>query len=309
MSTQAANVVRIESLENGAIWRAHLNTPRANILDHDKIEALAAMFDRARRDATVKAIVIEGEGPNFSFGASVQEHLPGECARMLSSFHAMFHAMLDASVATLAAAQPGAPELAAFCQRIASHARGQPARNARGNAPVASSSVRAHRGGADDLLLSGRTTGRRGVPPGPRGRAPRKPRRRGSPTRAPRFPVRRRACAGRSAPRGSDSRNVPARSPGVDVLDDLMRTADANEGLQAFIENDRPRGRIDDATAYRRRSRRTRGADLPRPVARRSPRVEGTHRRPRHRLHARLHPARAAARAGGVARRHHGRRR
>ena len=37
MSTQAANVVRIESLDDGAIWRARLNTPASNILDRDKI--------------------------------------------------------------------------------------------------------------------------------------------------------------------------------------------------------------------------------------------------------------------------------
>jgi cyclohexa-1,5-dienecarbonyl-CoA hydratase len=125
MSTPAADretVVRVETLDDGAIWCARLNTPNANILDRDKVEALASLFDRARRDGSLKAVILEGEGPNFSFGASVQEHLPEHCAGMLSSFHGLFRTMLDASVVTMAAVRGqclgGGLELAAFCHRV-----------------------------------------------------------------------------------------------------------------------------------------------------------------------------------------------
>ena len=34
-------------------------------------------------DAKLGAVLIDAEGPHFSFGASVEEHLPAQCAAML----------------------------------------------------------------------------------------------------------------------------------------------------------------------------------------------------------------------------------
>lgn len=169
MSTEAVNrssVVRVESLDDGAIWRVLLNTPKANILDAEKIAALMALFERAAHDTSLKAIVIEGEGPNFSFGASVEEHLPENCAAMLSTFHQLFRTILDTSVITLAAVRGhclgGGLELAAFCNRVfaAGNARlGQPEIALGVFAPVASLILneRMGRGGAEDLLIAGRS--------------------------------------------------------------------------------------------------------------------------------------------------------
>ena len=60
------------------VARLILSAPKANILDQgmvtDLCEALASIEDR--RD--LRAIVIDAEGPHFSFGASVEEQLPGE---------------------------------------------------------------------------------------------------------------------------------------------------------------------------------------------------------------------------------------
>ena len=68
--------VRLESLEGGAVWRAVLNTPKANILDMEKCDILSEIFVDAARTRPLKAVIIGAEGPHFSFGASVQEHLP-----------------------------------------------------------------------------------------------------------------------------------------------------------------------------------------------------------------------------------------
>lgn len=75
------STVRLEVLDDGAIWHVVLATPKANILDIEKTEQLSSIFERARDDKGLKAIVIEGEGPHFSFGASVDEHLPGRSSR------------------------------------------------------------------------------------------------------------------------------------------------------------------------------------------------------------------------------------
>ena len=39
--------VRVEPLDDGAIWRVLLATPKANIVDMEKIEILTAIFERA----------------------------------------------------------------------------------------------------------------------------------------------------------------------------------------------------------------------------------------------------------------------
>jgi cyclohexa-1,5-dienecarbonyl-CoA hydratase len=53
------------------------------------IAALDAAFAAHRGNAGLRGVLIDHEGPNFSFGASVEEHLPASCARMLRSLHAL----------------------------------------------------------------------------------------------------------------------------------------------------------------------------------------------------------------------------
>jgi cyclohexa-1,5-dienecarbonyl-CoA hydratase len=158
--------VRVEPLDDGAIWRVLLATPKANIVDMEKVEVLTAIFDRAKTTADLKAIVIEGEGPHFSFGASVQEHLPGQFEAMLRGFHGLFGRMLDASVFTLAAVRGqclgGGLELVFFCNRVVASPDaklGQPEIMLGVFAPVASVALadRVGRGAAEDLCISGRS--------------------------------------------------------------------------------------------------------------------------------------------------------
>lgn len=158
--------IRLEALDDGAIWRAVLNTPKANILDRQKCETLTQIFADAVSVKDLKAVVLEGEGPHFSFGASVQEHLPDQIHAMLTGFHNLFYHMLDARVVTLAAVRGqclgGGLELAAFCNRLfaSPDARlGQPEITLGVIAPVASVLLaeRVGRSHAEDLCLSGRS--------------------------------------------------------------------------------------------------------------------------------------------------------
>ena len=70
--------VHLETFEDGAIWRVVLATPKANLLDMEKSRALSSIFRRARDEQDLKAIVIEGQGPNFSFGSSVDLDIRGK---------------------------------------------------------------------------------------------------------------------------------------------------------------------------------------------------------------------------------------
>ena len=39
--------------------------------------------------------LLDAEGPHFSFGASVEEHLAERCAAMLASLHALLLSMIE----------------------------------------------------------------------------------------------------------------------------------------------------------------------------------------------------------------------
>ena len=156
--------VRLEALDDGSIWRAVLATPKANILDMQKCTILSEIFAEAVTTKDLKAIIIDADGPHFSFGASVQEHLPDQIEAMLHGFHQLFYRILDARVVTLAAVRGqclgGAMELAIFCNRVFASPDawlGQPEIVLGVIAPVASVMLadRVGRSRAENILLSG----------------------------------------------------------------------------------------------------------------------------------------------------------
>ena len=247
--------VRLEITEAGALWRLFLSRPKGNILDGSMVAGLTATFERALGDAAVKAILLEGEGEHFSFGASIQEHLPDQCEAMLRRFNGLLRAMLTASVPTLAVVRGqclgGGLELAAFCHRVfaSRDARlGQPEIALGVFAPVASIVLteRMGRGAAEDLLLSGRTVDadealRLGlvdeIAADPAASALGYARSHLMPRSASslRFAVR--------ASRMEFSQRLLAGLGHLEALylRELMQTEDANEGLNAFLEKRPPR--------------------------------------------------------------------
>jgi cyclohexa-1,5-dienecarbonyl-CoA hydratase len=80
---------------DGALLRLRLARPNANIIDAAMIAALTEAFAAHRDNAGLLAALVDHEGPHFSFGASVEEHLPASCEQMLRSLHALLEAMLD----------------------------------------------------------------------------------------------------------------------------------------------------------------------------------------------------------------------
>jgi enoyl-CoA hydratase/carnithine racemase len=61
-----------------------LARPKANICDAAMIAALQAALDAHRDRAALRGVLLDAEGPHFSFGASVEEHLAERCAAMLA---------------------------------------------------------------------------------------------------------------------------------------------------------------------------------------------------------------------------------
>lgn len=112
--------LQVQSEKGGAIVRWVLDAPRANLLDNEMVDALRSAIRDIGTD--VKAVVVEGSGEHFSFGASVREHRPGEIDTALPKFHALFRDLLDVARPLVAVVRGnclgGGLELAAFCNWI-----------------------------------------------------------------------------------------------------------------------------------------------------------------------------------------------
>ena len=67
---------------DGQLLRLRLATPKANIVDAAMIAALVAALETHGNNADLKGVLLDAEGPHFSFGASVEEHLPAQCSAM-----------------------------------------------------------------------------------------------------------------------------------------------------------------------------------------------------------------------------------
>jgi cyclohexa-1,5-dienecarbonyl-CoA hydratase len=246
--------VRLEALEEGAIWRAVLATPKANILDMEKCDILSEIFVDAAATKSLKAVIVEADGPHFSFGASVQEHLPDQIESMLHGFHRVFYSILDARVVTLAAVQGqclgGAMELAIFCNRLFASPGapfGQPEIVLGVIAPVASVMLadRVGRSRAEDLLMTGRSlNAEQALPIGlvdeiaddPGKAALEYAREHLLPKSASSLRL-----AVRASRAGFEDR-VRGQLAAVEALflQELITTADAQEGLNAFLEKRQP---------------------------------------------------------------------
>lgn len=103
----------------GGVARVRLGRPRANVLDAEMVQALRGVVADCAAVTSLKLLVFEAEGPNFSFGASVPEHLPGRVEGMLRSFHDLFLDIEELGVPTAAVVRGhclgGAAELATSC--------------------------------------------------------------------------------------------------------------------------------------------------------------------------------------------------
>jgi len=164
----ASEPVRVEVLEGGAVRRVVLAAPKGNVIDLAMSAALARAFAHVADEKEVRAVLLEGEGAHFSFGASVPEHLPPTTASLLHGFHGLIQTMLRTPVVWLAAVRGrclgGGLELASACHRIFAEPGaqlGQPEIALGVFAPAASVLLHERIGPrhAADLCLTGRLVG------------------------------------------------------------------------------------------------------------------------------------------------------
>lgn len=153
---------------DGRLLRLRLARPKANIVDAAMIAALDAALADAQGEAPIRAVLLDHEGPHFSFGASVQEHLPESFKGMLAALHQLVLRMVAYPVPILVSIKGqclgGGLEVAASGHLLfaAPDAKfGQPEIVLGVFAPAASCLLpeRMTRALAEDLLYSGRSIG------------------------------------------------------------------------------------------------------------------------------------------------------
>jgi cyclohexa-1,5-dienecarbonyl-CoA hydratase len=240
---------------DGALLRLRLARPKANVVDAQMIGALHSALQAHGASPGLRGVLLDAEGPHFSFGASVEEHLAERCAAMLASLHALLLSMVEFPVPILVAVRGqclgGGLEVALAGGPLFAHPQaqfGQPEVKLGVFAPAASCLMpwRISPSAAEELLWSGRSLN-------------------GSDARSlglvqvladdpeaaalsyfdehlqPRSAAAlAHAVAAVRAPRARELRQRLAEVEHL-YLDRLMKTHDANEGLAAFLARRTPR--------------------------------------------------------------------
>jgi len=247
---------RIQLERAGAVARLTLNRPPVNVLDLAALGELNAALDSLPAPPAVRFLVFAGAGEKaFSAGVEVRDHTPDRVAGMLGAFHGVFRKLWRSDWITIAAVDGhclgGGMELATVCDFVLAtrSARfGQPEIKLACFPPVAAVLLPALVGPkrALDLILTGRTlTAEQArefglvtevVADGELGKAV----------------ENLLATLGALSPAALPlTRRAVLRGAGLDFeralddaerfyLDVLMKTHDAAEGIQAFLEKRPP---------------------------------------------------------------------
>jgi cyclohexa-1,5-dienecarbonyl-CoA hydratase len=242
-------------VEDVDVVRITLARPPLNILTTEMMVDLQVALEAAAERPALKALVLAAEGKAFCAGVAVEDHL-GERARpMLETFHGVFLALRALECPTIAAVQGaalgGGAELATFCDVVVADEGatfGQPEIRVGVFSPIAvlHYPLRVGPARALRLLLTGEIIGAaealrigladRVVPPGTLADAVESEVGRFRTLSAVVLRLTKRAVR--------DAQGLPFDG-GLAVLEELyhhalMTTADAEEGLRAFVEKRKP---------------------------------------------------------------------
>ena len=94
--------LRVEETDAGARLRLVLDQPKGNIVTADVIGELRGALAPGRLRSGVKLITLEAAGPNFSYGASVEEHVADRIGPVLAALNGAVLDLLRVPVPTLA---------------------------------------------------------------------------------------------------------------------------------------------------------------------------------------------------------------
>jgi cyclohexa-1,5-dienecarbonyl-CoA hydratase len=240
---------------SGPVTRITLRHPSLNVIDVVMMEELSRVLAEIEPRTDVSIVVLSGEGKSFSAGVDVAAHTPDSVEEMLGKFHAVIRALVASRKVTLAAVQGncfgGGAELAMVCDIVyttASARWGFPEIKLGCYPPVACTALAALVGQkrAAELILTGRTiTGADAAAIGLANRSVNDERLSHEVDQTVRDLSTLSAAALATTKKALYAWDAMHFDKGLAraeklYLDELIKTADAQEGIQAFMEKREP---------------------------------------------------------------------
>ncbi len=154
--------VRHDASADGGIHTITIDKAPGNVVDIAVCDQLLEAIKGAAADPDGKVLVLRGAGKHFSFGASVEEHLPDKAPEMIAALGAVIRALVGFPYPTVVAVQGsclgGGLELALACGIVIAEDSAKLAcpEIQLGVLPPAASALLTGRA-AEDVLLTGRT--------------------------------------------------------------------------------------------------------------------------------------------------------
>jgi cyclohexa-1,5-dienecarbonyl-CoA hydratase len=249
--TRARTSLQIER----EVARVTLRNPPLNVIDILMMEELASAIAEIEQRQDVAVVVIGGEGKAFSAGVDVAAHTPDRIAEMLTKFHGVIRGLVGTRKVTIAAIHGhcfgGGAELAMVCDMVFTTEQAQwgfPEIKLGCYPPVACTALAALVGQkrATELILTGRTiSGREAADIGLANRSV-PDEELGSTVQATVDQLSKLSSAALAVTKKAvyawDCMHFDkglARAEKI-YLDELIQTADSNEGIRAFMEKRKP---------------------------------------------------------------------
>jgi len=103
-------------------FRICLHNPPLNVIDIPMMEELTQTLAEIEARPDISTIILSGEGPNFSAGVDVAAHTPEKVESMLAKFHGLIRLLVSSRKVTIAAVRGhcrgGGAELAMVCDLV-----------------------------------------------------------------------------------------------------------------------------------------------------------------------------------------------
>lgn len=250
------NLARVEVNIAPPVARLALNHPPLNVIDIAMMEELGQALGEIEARSDVSVVVLSGAGKAFSAGVDVAAHTPDKVEGMLLKFHAVIRALVASKKVAVAAVHGhclgGGAEIAMVCDVVyttASAEWGFPEIKLGCYPPVACTALAALVGQkrAAELILTGRTISgieaaeiglaSRAVPDQEMGQVVDRTVQELLGLSAAALAVTKKAIYAWDAVHFDKGL---ARAEKI-YLEELMKTADAQEGIRAFIEKRVPK--------------------------------------------------------------------
>jgi cyclohexa-1,5-dienecarbonyl-CoA hydratase len=115
-------LTRIGCVVSAPVARIALRNPPLNVIDIPMMEELSQLLSEIEARPDISTVLISGDGSAFSAGVDVAAHTPDKIEEMLAKFHAVIRSLVSSKKVTIAAVHAhclgGGAEVAMVCDLV-----------------------------------------------------------------------------------------------------------------------------------------------------------------------------------------------